>query len=580
MSIFTLFTFVGGVGLFLFGMNVMGEAIGRRAGGKLKIVLEKITSNKVMGVLLGTAVTAVIQSSSATTVMIIGFINSGIMSLSNAIGPILGANIGTTATAWILALNDISGSSIVLQLLNPDSFVPLLAFAGAVMLVFCKNDRTKDIGIILLGFAVLMFGMDTMSGAMSPLRDSPVFKKILVALANPFLGVLAGAAMAAVLQSSSASVGIIQAAAITGVVSVDNCLPLIMGINIGAGVIVLIASVGTVNDAKRAAWVYMLHNVISTIIYLIPLTILHVIGVPDFMEKSITSFDIAILHTVYKASNTVLQLPFFRQIIWMTERIVHNSQQEQEFELLDENFLKTPSLAVARCGELTNNMAELAKSAVYTAIDVVRKFDPNQAEVVNNLETEIDILEGKIGNFLVKISASKLTEQDSRAVTRMLHSISDLERMSDHAKNIMESGQELEAKGISFSNEAREELEVIFSAVQEAVDYAVQAFVNCDVEIAGRVDPLEQVVDDLKDALRNRHIERLRMGTCSTTLGFVFTDILTDLERISDHCSNIVLSVLQQNQELEAHRYEEDLKFNDAQFAELYKEYQKKYSLG
>jgi len=580
MDIFTLFTFVGGVGLFLFGMNVMGEAIGRQAGGKLKIVLEKITSNKVMGVLLGTAVTAVIQSSSATTVMIIGFINSGIMSLSNAIGPILGANIGTTVTAWILALNDISGSSFVLKLLNPDSFVPVLAFAGAIMLVFCKKDRTKDIGIVLLGFAVLMFGMDTMSGAMSPLRQSPIFKRILVALSNPFLGVLAGAAMASVLQSSSASVGIIQAAAITGVVSIGNALPLIMGINIGAGVIVLVASTGTINDAKRAAWVYMLHNVISTIVYLIPLCILSFNGLPEFMNRPISSFDIAILHTLYKASNTVIQLPFFQQIIWFTERIVHDSHVEEKFELLDENFLKTPSLAVARCTELTNNMAELAKTTVFSAINVVRKFDSHQAATVDNLEEEIDVLEDKIGNFLVKLSASKLSEQDSKAVTRMLHSINDLERMSDHAKNVMESGQELEKKGIRFSEEATKELEIIFSAVEEVVNYAIRAFVDGELELAGHVDPLEQVVDDLKEALRNRHIERLRMGTCSTTLGFVFTDILTDLERISDHCSNIALSVIQQNQELEAHSYEADLKFNDAQFAELYKEYQKKYMVG
>ena len=580
MDLFTLFTFVGGLGLFLFGMNILGDAIGRRAGGKLKGVLEKITANKVMGVLLGAAVTAVIQSSGATTVMLIGFINSGIMSLSNAVGPIVGANIGTTATAWLLALNDISGTSFVLRLLNPDSFVPVLAFIGAVMLVFCKRDKTKDIGMILLGFSVLMFGMDVMSGAMSPLRESAVFKRILVALSNPVLGVLAGFIMAAILQSSSASVGIIQAAAITGVVSVGNSLPLIMGINIGAGLIVLLASAGTNSDAKRAAWIYMLHNVISTVIFLIPLCIMEWTGAPAFLARPLTSFDIAILHTLYKCVNTLIQLPFFKQIIWLTRCIVRPSPEEQKFELLDENFLKTPSLAVARCAELTDDMAELTKTTIVTAMDVVRQFDESAARTVSSLEDEIDILEDKIGNFLVKLSGRKLSESDSRSVTLMLHSINDLERMSDHAKNIMESGQELEDKGIHFSDEAKAELEVIFGAVQEVVGYAVEAFTTGNAAVANRIDPLEQVVDDLKDELRSRHIERLRVGACSTTLGFVFTDILTDLERISDHCSNIAMSVLQENRmEFEPHSYEADLKFNDRQFGALYKEYQKKYSV-
>ena len=580
MDIFSLFTFVGGLGMFLFGMNVLGEAIRRQAGGKMKDVLERITSDRIMGVLLGAIVTAVIQSSGATTVMLVGFINSGIMSLENAIGPILGANIGTTATGWLLALNDISGSSLILRLINPDSFVPVLAFIGAVMLVFSKRDKLKDVGVMLLGFAVLMFGMDLMSGAMSPLRESAVFRRILVTLSNPFLGVMAGFLMAAILQSSSASVGILQAAAITGVVSVGNCLPLIMGINIGAGVIVLLAATGTNNDAKRAAWVYMLHNMISTVVFLIPLCILTWTGAPAFLSATLTSFGIAILHTLYKTGNTLIQLPFFKQIMWLTRRIVPTSPEEQRFELLDENFLKTPAVAVARCSELTNDMAELTRTTVTTAMDTVRHFDDSSAHTVSLLEGEIDVLEDKIGNFLVKLSGCRLSAPDSRAVTRMLHSINDLERMSDHARNIMESGQELRDKGLSFSDDARAELEVIFSAVEEVVDLAVRAFVSDDAVVAYRVDPLEQVVDDLKDELRSRHIERLRMGACSTTLGFVFTDILTDLERISDHCSNIALSVLQQEQNYESHSYEAAMKYNDRAFAELYQEFQTKYKVG
>ena len=581
MDIFAIFSFVGGLGLFLFGMHVLGEAIGRQAGGKMKVVLEKITSNKLMGVLLGAGVTAVIQSSGATTVMLIGFINSGIMSLQNAIGPILGANIGTTATAWFLALNDISGSSFLLRLLNPDSFVPVLAFVGAVMLVFCKRNRTRDVGMILLGFSVLMFGMSAMSDAMSPLRESRVFKDILQALSNPLLGLLAGFIMAAILQSSSASVGIVQAAAITGVVSVGNALPLIMGINIGAGLIVLVASVGTNSDAKRAGWIYMLHNVISAVVFLIPLCILKLGGGPAFLSAPINSFEIAILHTLYKSANTLIQLPFFKQIIWLTHCLVPVSPEEQKFELLDENFLKTPAVAVARCAELTNDMADLTRTTVFAAMDVVRSFDLNTARTVGALEDEVDVLEDKIGSFLVKLSGCKLSDPDSWAVTRMLHGINDLERMSDHAENIMQSGQELEDKNIHFSDDARAELEVIFSAVREVVDYTVQAFETGDVDAATRIDPLEQVVDDLKDVLRSRHIERLRTGACSTTLGFVFTDILTDLERIADHCSNISMSVLQtQNHgSFETHSYEASLKYNDARFAQLYHDYQKKYTL-
>lgn len=578
MSIFSLFSFVGGLGLFLFGMHVLGEAIGRQAGGKLKRVLERITSNKVAGVLLGTAVTAIIQSSGATTVMIIGFINSGIISLNNAIGPILGANIGTTATAWLLALNDISGDSFILRLLNPDSFVPLLAFIGAVMLVFCKKDRTRDIGTMLLGFAVLMFGMSGMSDAMSPLRNSPVFRDILMVLTNPLLGVLVGFVMAAILQSSSASVGIVQAAAVTGVISIGNALPLIMGINIGAGLIVLVASAGTNRDSKRAAWIYMLHNVISTVVCIIPLYIIRLTIAPAFLSNPINSFDIALLHTIYKAGNTLIQLPFFNQIIGLTRVIVKPQAEEQKFELLDENFLKTPSMAVARCSELTNDMAELARTTLLTAIGVVKNYDDNMAQAVRNYEDEIDVFEDKIGNYLSKIASAKLSDADSKAVSRMLHCISDLERLSDHARNIMEAGAELHEKNISFSPLAQAEMEVMFRAVSDVTNRAIDAFIHLDPLLAFEVDPLEQVVDELEETLRDRHITRLKNGECSTTLGFIFTDLLTDLERVSDHCSNISMSVLQmEHTEYEAHSYEAGLKYTDPEFKRLYSDFQKVY---
>ncbi len=580
MDIFTLFTFIGGLGLFLFGMNVLGEAIGRQAGGRMNVVLERITSNRLMGIALGAGVTAIIQSSGATTVMLMGFINSGIMSLSNAIGPILGANIGTTVTAWLLALNDISGDSLILRLLNPTSFVPVLAFAGAIMLVFCKRDRTKDIGIMLLGFAVLMFGMSTMSTAMSPLRESAVFKSVLTVLSNPILGILFGFLMAAVLQSSSASVGILQAAAVTGAISISNALPLIMGINIGAGLIVLLASSGTNRDAKRAAWIYVLHNIIGTIVFLILLLICSLTDLAPSLSDPISSFGIAILHTVYKLANSVLQLPFFNQLIWLSRLIVRPQKEEQKFALLDDNFLKTPPVAVMRCAELCNDMAELSKTTVFSAMDVIRSYDENTVRAVSDLEDEVDVFEDKIGVFLVKLSGCKLTAADSQNVTRMLHAINDLERISDHAKNVAESGEELKTKDLSFSEDAKAELEVLFSAVQEVTELAVRAFVSCDIAAANRIDPLEQVVDDLKDAMRDRHIQRLQRGVCSTTLGFVFIDILTDLERISDHCSNIAMSVLQmRNSSFETHSFEAELKRSDARFNELYHEYSNKYAL-
>lgn len=580
MDIFTLFTFIGGLGLFLFGMNVLSEAIGRQAGGKMKVALEKITSNKLMGIALGAGVTAIIQSSGATTVMLMGFINSGIMSLSNAVGPILGANIGTTVTAWLLALNDISGDSLILRLLNPSTFVPVLAFIGAVLLVFCKRERTKDIGIMLLGFAVLMFGMSTMSSAMSPLRESDLFKRALVLLSNPLLGILAGFLMSAILQSSSASVGIIQAAAVTGVICISNALPLIMGINIGAGLIVLVAASGANRDAKRAAWIYVLHNIIGTVVFLIIQCVIIWTGHTDLISTPLTSFDIAILHTVYKAVNSLLQLPFFDQLIWLSRRIVRPEKEEQKFALLDDNFLKTPPVAVLRCEELCNDMAELSKTTVFSAIDVVRSYDENAVRTVSELENEIDVFEDKIGVFLVKLSGCKLTAADTQNVSRMLHAINDLERISDHAKNISESGVELKDKDLTFSDDAKAELDTIFAAVREVMELAVRAFETNDIAAANRIDPLEQVVDDLKDALRDRHIRRLQRGECSTTLGFVFTDILTDLERISDHCSNIAMSVLQmRTSTFETHSFEAELKRSDALFSELYEEYSKKYAV-
>ena len=578
MDIFSVFSFAGGLGLFLFGMNVLGEAIGRQAGGRMKSVLGRIASNRVVGLTLGAGVTAVIQSSGATTVMILGFVNSGLMSLADSVAPIFGANIGTTATAWLLALTDISGESVLLRLLNPDSFVPVLAFIGAVLLVFCKTDRRRDAGMMLLGFAVLMFGMGAMSDAMAPLRDSELFRELLTVLDNPLLGILAGFAVAAILQSSSAAVGIVQAAAVTGAVTIANALPIIMGVNIGAGIIVMVAAMGKNRDAHRAAWVYMIHNVVTMLLWLAALLIVEAAGGADWLYAPVHAFNIALLHTCYKAAGAAVQLPFVDQLLWLTGRIIRPTAEEQTFALLDEDFLKTPPLAVSRCSELTNEMAELTLREFRLAAGAVRSYDAAAAREVREMEDRIDMYEDKIGNYISKLSASRLNQRDSREVTKLMYGISDFERISDHARNIMESGEELDQKDIALTEEAAAELEVLFRAVEDSLALAAEAFIREDRETARRAETMEQVVDDLRNALRDRHIERQKQGEYSTTMGFVLTDLLTDLERISDHCSNIAVSVLEmRHSEYEPHRYEARLKANNADYARLYKEFSEKY---
>ncbi len=580
MDLFSLFTFLGGLAMFLFGMHVLSEAIGRQAGGSLKNALERLTSSKVAGVLLGAGVTAVIQSSGATIVMVIGFVNSGIMTLENSIGIIMGANIGTTATAWILSLNSISGTGFWLRLISPDSFVPVLAFIGAVLLMMAKRDRNRDIGIMLLGFSILMVGMSTMSDAMSPLTESEAFKSILLAFANPILGVLAGFIMTAVLQSSSAAVGILQAAAVTGGITFGNSIPLIMGQNIGACLVVLLASAGTNRDAKRAAWIHLLFNIIGTVIFIIPFCVIKWAVGPAWLALPVNPVEIAVLHTGFKLLSTVVLLPFTGQLVKLSKLIIPTDQEDEKFQLLDENFLKTPSVAVARCTELTCAMAELSKSIIYKAIGLVKDFDEAGAGDVRALEDEIDTFEDKIGGYLLKLSGSKLSEQDSREVSKMLCSIGDFERISDHALNIMESGEELHKKGIRLSDAAYRELDVLFNAVREVCTLAVSAFVGEDLAVAKRVEPLEQLIDDMKDEMRDHHIERLKSGECSATQGFVFSDILTNMERVSDHCSNIALSVIQLHRSnFEPHSYANQLKFTDPSFGRVYDEYRAKYAL-
>ncbi len=579
MDLFSLLGFFGGLGLFLFGMHVMGDAIKRQAGGKLKGVLEKMTASPLGAALLGAGVTALIQSSGATSVMVIGFINSGIMTLEHSVGITFGANIGTTVTAWILSLNSISGGeSLILKLIDPDTFVPILTLIGAIMVLFSKRDIRKDVGYILLGFSILMYGMGTMSDTMSPLRSSDLFRTVMLALSNPILGVIAGFIMTAVLQSSSAAVGIIQAAAVTGIISFGNAFPIILGQNIGAGLIVLLASVGTNRDARRSAWVYIVFNVLTMLIFIIPLCILKWGFDPDWMMMPLSAFDIAIVHTGSKIISTAILLPFSNGIVKITGLIVKADSKEAQYELLDENLLKTPGVAVRRCHEITQNMGQLAQITVKKAMGIVLDYDESTAKNVDDLEDELDIMEDKIGAYLIKLSGLALSASDNRLVAEMLHSIGDFERISDHAKNLTEAGSEMSRKAIYFSDEAKDELKRMFDAVNEVVSLAVEAYCSDSAGAARKVEPLEQVIDDMKDRYRSSHIRRLQSGICSTTQGFVFSDILTDLERVSDHCSNIAVNVLQYSDNItEAHSYTNEVHFSDESFKIMYGDYKAKY---
>ena len=581
MDIFGIFKFLGGIALFLFGMRLMGDAIARQATGRFKHVLESLTSNPIKGVLLGTGVTAVIQSSAATSVMVLGFVNSGIMTLENSIGLIMGANIGTTATGWILSLNEIKGTTFILQFLNPDSFVPVLAFIGAFLHMFSSSDRKKDAGNIMLGFAVLMYGMDAMSAALSPLTDSQGFADVLTFFSNPVMGVLVGFIITAATQSSSASIGILQAVSATGRISFSAALPIVMGINIGACLVVLLSAVSCNRDAKRTAVIGILYNIIGTVICLAGYTVLD--GIFDFAlsDMKVDYVLIAAIHSLFKITITVMLLPFSKQLIFLSKLIIRSDESENRFQLLDDRFLNTPPLAVARCRELTEKMAHISSDTLRMAMEMTRSFDESKVKEIQEAESEVDQFEDKLGTYMVKLSERRMTASDSREVSRLLHCIGDFERISDHAINILGTAEELRQKNINFSDEALEDIGVLYSAVQEIVSLAVESFIKNDPSIASRVEPLEQVIDQLKAQMKARHVARLQRGECTIMLGFVFSDLLTNYERVADHCSNIAVCVIQLNQNsFDTHTYLNKLKNSDDDYySGLYSEYLEKYNL-
>lgn len=579
MDIFDALEMIGGLCLFLFGMNIMGQALERRAGSRLRTTLGKMTGKTMTGFLTGLVVTAVIQSSSATTVMVVGFVNSGLMTLKQAIGVIMGANIGTTVTAWLLSLGGISGDAVWVQLLKPTSFTPVLALIGIIMYMFSKDSRKNDTGMILLGFATLMFGMDTMSGAVSGLREVPAFRQLFVAFTNPLLGVLAGAALTAIIQSSSASVGILQALALSGQVSYAAAIPIIMGQNIGTCVTALISSVGTSRNAKRAAIVHLSFNVIGTVVWLAVFCIVRAVAAPAILGESATMYGIAIAHTAFNVACTALLLPASGLLEKLAIRLVPDGKKKDTEVTLDERLLATPPLALEQCSVVAEDMAYYASGALKKAIDCVMEFDPKAAQEVRESEDKTDKYEDMLGTYLLKLGAEPLSDTASEEVTELLKLIGDFERIGDHAVNIIESAEEMHDKQLEFSRSAKYELSVMSAAVGEVMDLAVKAFAENDAQAASCVEPLEQVVDDLKDELRTRHILRMKKGECSIEAGFVWSDLLTNLERASDHCSNVALCVLDlKKHTLSAHETQHERK-DVPEFAEHYRRYSEKYAL-
>ena len=566
MDIFSFFSLLGGLALFLFGMQYMGSGLEKASGGRLEQMLEKLTDSPIKGVFLGFVVTAVIQSSSATTVMVVGFVNSGIMKLRQAVGVIMGANIGTTVTAWILSLSGLEGDSVFVKMLKPESFSPLLALVGIIMLMVCKNSRKRDIGSILVGFAILMYGMSAMSSAVKPLADMPEFGELLLVFNNPVLGVLAGAVLTGIIQSSSASVGILQALSTTGMLPYSTAMPIIMGQNIGTCVTAILSSIGAGRNAKRAACIHLYFNIIGTIIFLTGYYIIDAIVSFPFTDSMVTAPGIAIIHTTFNITTTVILLPFSRmleKLAYLTIRDKQSTQAElkNDANLLDDRFLATPTFAIEQCQNVALNMADISVDSIKRAMKLVGNYSESEAESVNESESVIDNYEDRLGTFLVRLSSRELSVSDSKIATRLLHNIGDLERISDHAVNIVEVSKEMDEKHISFSQEATHEIAVISSAVNEILDRTLNVLKTGDLEAASRIEPLEQVIDSLRDEIKSRHIDRLRDGRCTIELGFILADLLTNYERVSDHCSNLAACLIKSNeQSYETHKFLSELR--------------------
>ena len=589
MDVFGILTMIGGLALFLYGMNTMGDGLVMLSGGRLEQILEKLTKKRVMALLLGTMVTAVIQSSSATTVMVVGFVNSGIMKLTQAVGIIMGANIGTTVTSWILSLTGISSGNVFVKLFKPSSFSPILAAIGIICIMTGKDGtKKKTIGNILLGFAVLMFGMETMSGAVAPLKDNPTFTGMLTAFSNPILGMIAGAVLTAVIQSSSASVGILQALCLSGAVSYGTAIPIIMGQNIGTCVTALISSVGANKNAKRAAFIHLYFNLIGTVLFMVAFyTINHFVNF-EFLNETVGAAGIAVVHSLFNIGCAVVLLPFANKLVSLATFTVKNKKNTEKKEnlpeellALDERFLETPSFAISLCRNAVVKMAEYSKTAILIALDMNSNYTKDKVKEVIRLEQLVDKFEDSVGTYLVKLAGKDLSTEDSHMLSVLLHSISDFERISDHAINITEAAEKMQKQGLSFTGDGRKELDALETAISDIMVMTQETFSAGDEKNAANVEPLEEVIDDLVAEMKQRHIIRLRNGDCSMEAGILLEDILTNYERVSDHCSNIAAALIEiQADELDMHKYAENkAKGTDSHFREEYLRMKNKYVL-
>jgi len=580
MDIFSFFTLFGGLALFLFGMNLMSQNLEKIAGGKMEAILDRMTSNRFKGLLLGIGITIAIQSSSAVTVMLVGLVNSGIMDLANTVGVIMGSNIGTTVTAWIMSMIGISSDNVFIKMLKPESFSPILALIGVIMMMLCKTSKKKDIGGILVGFAILMYGMTFMSESMSPLANSPKFEQILVAFNNPALGILTGLAVTAVIQSSAASIGMLQALSMTGGITYGMAIPIVMGQNIGTCATALISSIGVNRNAKRVAVIHIAFNVIGTVVFLTVFYVAHMIINFTFVDKAVNPVGIAMFHSIFNICTTALLLPFTQQLVKLAEKTI-KTEPAKEVAFLDERLLKTPSIAVSECNNQTTDMARIAKDSMFKGMDLLFDFNEKSAELIHSMEDDVDIYEDHLGSYLVKLSACDLSDQDTNQVAKMLHTIGNFERISDHAVNLVGTAKEISDKKIELTPECLKELEVAKNAIKEIMDITIEAFANDDIELASHVEPLEQVIDSITEEIKLNHIERLQSGECTIQHGFVLSDILINYERVSDHCSNIAVAIIElANSTFDTHEYLNKLKtMDDPKFKQLYNDYQAKYSI-
>ncbi len=584
MDIFSMIvSILGGLALFLYGMNVMSSGLEKLAGGKIEGILEKLTSNRFKGLLLGVIVTALIQSSSAMTVMLVGLVNSGVMQLSQAVSVTMGSNIGTTVTSWVLSLTGIEGDSFFLTLLKPTTFSPILAFIGILMIMVSKKPKQKDTGTIFVGFAVLMYGMSFVSGAVEPLAELEGFTSILTAFSNPILGVLAGAIFTAVIQSSSASVGVLQALSMTGKITYASAIPIIMGQNIGTCITAIISSIGANKNARRVAVVHLLFNLTGTIILLAIWSIVRGYVLEEFAMATVEPFSIAIMHSIFNVATTVLLFPFAKLLEKGACMIIKDSRtaESKKVAFLDERLFTVPSIAVAKSMDAAKSMAGIAENSVIDALSLISKYDVSKADDVVASEKVLDTFEDKLGTYLVKLSKCQLTDNDARDVSTLLHIITDFERIGDHAENLVAVSKEMSDKNISFSHEARDELNVLASAISEILSSTVKAFKEEDLVLAQKIEPLEQVIDNLITEIRTRHISRLQKGSCTIELGFVLTDFLTNCDRISDHCSNIAVAMIEVSKgTFDTHKYIRNIKAQpNSGFKEQCEEWQKRFQI-